>query len=240
MKNLLVFSVVVLAMLYMFTGGSESLKDQSASTDPDEQALWNSGYYDEPDPSERPAKNSIGARISTLESRALPDHLERVTCELRRSDTHANLVAKLGEPTGELIGTPTVISWKQEGWRVDAMLDDEGKMTTVTAGGASLVGLRGDGETALPLNISDLQADKHTIDYVESLLGAGVLTKVTWKAGVPVASSLLAKNPSMKYMTSDHCEHLYTWLVPGRKRPLTLAFRNDYLVTSFLATVASQ
>lgn len=236
MKNFLIFSAVVLAMLYMFTGGTESLTDQSAPSDQDEQALRDAGYYDESDPS--PQQTSTSKRNSTLEDRALPNRLEGITCKLRHSDTRASLVAKLGEPTSEFDATPKMLSWKQQRWRVDAMLDDEGKMKSVTAGGASLVGLTGDTK-ASPLDISNLQADQYTFAQVERVLGPGVLTKVSWEAGIPIASSILAKNPSMDYATSDHCEHLYTWLVPGRKRPVTLAFRDNYLVTSFLAALSS-
>lgn len=235
MKNLLIFSTVVLGMLYLFTSGSQSL-DSSPSMSADEQALRETGYYDVPDPPGQTA-SSDSRRSSTLQSRALPDGLPEFTCGLRRSDTRTRLVAELGEPTREINATPTLLSWNHEDWQVDAMLDEQGKTKTVTAGGASLVGLTGDIE-ASPLEISALEAGS-TRGQVERLLGPGVLTKVSWKAGIPVARSLIDKNPSMSYMTSDHCEHLYTWLVPGRKRPLTLAFRNDYLVASFLAGLSS-
>ena len=235
MKNLLIFSAVVLGMLYMFTSGSQSSPESSTSMSADEQALRETGYYDVPDPPAQTA-SSDSRRSSTLQSRALPNGLSEFTCGLRHSDTRTRLVAELGEPTQVTNATPTLLSWNHEDWQVDAMFDD-GKMKTVTAGGASLVGLTGDAE-ASPLDISDLEAGSAR-GQVERLLGPGVLTKVSWKAGIPVARSLIEKNPSMSYMTSDHCEHLYTWLVPGRKRPLTLAFRNDYLVASFLAGLSS-
>jgi len=235
MKNLLIFSAVVLGMLYLFTSGTQSLPDSSPSMSADEQALRETGYYDVPDPPAQTA-TSHARRKSTLQSRALPEGLPEFTCGLRRSDTRTRLVAELGEPTREINATPTLLSWNHEDWQVDAMFD-EGKLKTVAAGGASLVGLSGDME-ASPLDISDLE-EGSTRGQVERLLGPGVLTNVSWKAGFPVARSLIEKNPSMSYMTSDHCEHLYTWLVPGRKRPLKLAFRNDYLVASFLAGLSS-
>ncbi|MDH3643373.1 MAG: hypothetical protein OES38_14820 [Gammaproteobacteria bacterium] len=235
MRNLLIFSAVVLGMLYLFTGGSQPRPDSPSSMNANELALQETGYYDVPDPPARTV-TSDARRSSTLQSRALPEDLPEFTCALRRSDTRTRLVAELGEPTRENNATPTLLSWRHEDWQVDAMFD-EGKLKNVFAGGASLVGLSGDVE-ASPLDISDLE-EGLTRGQVERLLGPGVLTKVSWKAGFPVARSLIEKNPSMSYMTSDHCEHLYTWLVPGRKRPLTLAFRNDYLVASFVAGLSS-
>lgn len=236
MKNLLIFSAVVLSMLYLFTSGSQSLSD-AKTTDPDEQALQDAGYYDDPNPPGHSAP-SAPPRHSTLQSRALPERLVSFTCDLNRSDTRARLVAELGEPATEIESTPTLLSWRHEDWQVDAMLDDQGKMNFVSAGGASLVGLAGDTTSSSP-DIPNLKADRSTFSQVEQLLGPGVLTKVSWKAGIPVASSVLKNNPSLDYMTSDHCEHLYTWMVPGRERPLTLAFRNDHLVTSLLAGFSS-
>jgi hypothetical protein len=253
MKNIVIFSAVALLLLTVLSAcGPQTGQDADGqrALDPNEQALRDAGYYDEPEVHEsRPAaiagsspatpafQRRVGETRRIPDSARLPTAVQRDVCALRRSGGEAELVRIFGAPDLRQGSQETgffLLTWKRDGYSVSATLGENGTLDQVVAG-SNMKSIKGD--TRLPpVDLSRLSAGQSTLADVEALLGPGVLTKVAWEKGLDIPLHKALKRGLQEQDIRDHCELLHTWLVPGRAQPLTVAFDDNETVTqNFIA-----
>lgn len=250
MKNLMILSAVVLFMLAVvsFLGPQSGQKaGAQRSIDPDEQALRDAGYYDDeqsqsvtstkPSPRTPAFQHRVGEKRRIPPSARLPVGVQRNLCGLRRTGGEADLLRIFGTPDVRR-GSPEVgfslLTWNNDAYDVSATLSEKGTLDLVVAN-SNMTAIKGDARLP-PVDLSGLSAEQSTLADVEDILGPGVLTKVSWEKGLDIPLGDALERGLQENDVRDHCEMLYTWLVPGRARPLTIAFsENNMITTSVLA-----
>ena len=176
------------------------------------------------------------------ESAALPVDLRDRLCSLRRGAREADLLRVFGAVTerhGSAQEGALALTWRSEGGSVFASFGASGTLELASAR-STMKPMRGD--TRLPaVDLSVLEPGNTSLDDVEALLGPGVLTQATWHKGLEIAPSDAVRRGLPADISEDRCEMLYTWLVPGRARPLTVAFdRHDQATPNAIAMLSSQ
>ena len=243
MKNMLIFSAVVLFMLTIFSWFGSDPKPHGGSSDPNEQALRAAGYYDEAGTTDTqhaeaqlptaPFQRRAGETRGIPQSVALPARVHREICALRQTDGEAELVRLFGTPDRrQELSDPitTMLTWNADDYSVWATLGERGMLKLAVAG-SNMKTIKGDTRQP-PVDLSALSAGQSRLADVEHLLGPGMLTKVSWDRGLDIPPQDAAKRGLQERDTRDHCDALYTWLVPGRARPLTVAFDERDTITA--------
>lgn len=244
MKNLLIFSAVVLFMLTVFSW-FEPDPEQVNSADPNEQALRDAGYYDDMEAVAPPSAGAgapgntaafqrrTGEPRSIPQSATLPASVLHDICALRRTQGESDLIRLFGEPDlrQELKDPVTsMLTWHTDAYSVWATMNENGTLDLAVAG-SKMKTIKGDTRQP-PVDLSSLSTGQSSLSDVENLLGPGVLTKVSWNKGLDIQPQQALQRGLQERDTRDHCDSLHTWLVPGHARPLTVAFDESNRTTT--------
>jgi len=243
MKNLLIFSAVVLFMLTIFSWFGSDPQRHEGSSDANEQALRAAGYYDDAETADTPDAEApsptapfqrrAGETRQIPQSATLPPNVHREICALRQTQGESDLVRLFGTPDRRQELTDpitTMLTWHADEYSVWATLGERGTLKLAVAG-SNMKSIKGDTRQP-PVDLSALSEGQSSLTDVENLLGPGVLTKVSWDSGLDIPRQDAARRGLQERDTRDHCDALYTWLVPGRARPLTVAFDESDTITA--------